>query len=56
MKLKPVFTKVNNLYRSPNIVRVINSKIQRCAGHVARMEEGSIVLKMLTGTPQEREH
>ena len=29
-----------NLYRSPNIVRVITSRRLRWAGHVARMEEG----------------
>jgi hypothetical protein len=29
----------NNLYSSPNIIRVIKSRIMRCAGHVARMGE-----------------
>jgi hypothetical protein len=32
--------KLNDLYSSSNIVRVIKSKIMRWAGHVARMEEG----------------
>jgi len=31
---------VNDLYTSPNIVRVIKSRIMRWAGHVARMGEG----------------
>jgi len=31
---------LNNLYSSPNIVRVINSRRMRWAGHVARMGEG----------------
>ena len=30
---------LNDLYSSPNIVRVINSKRMRLAGHVARMGE-----------------
>jgi hypothetical protein len=33
---------LNNLYSSPNIVRVITSRRMRWAGHVARMEERSI--------------
>ena len=35
----------------PNIVRVIKSIRLRWAGHVARMEEGRSVFKILTGTP-----
>ena len=31
---------LHNLYRSPNIVRVIKSSRFRWAGHVVRMEEG----------------
>ena len=38
------------LYRSPNKVRVIQSRL-RWAGHVARMVEGSIGFKILTGKP-----
>ena len=30
---------LNDLYPSPNIVRVIKSRRMRCAGHVARMGE-----------------
>jgi len=30
---------LNDLYSSPNIVRVIKSRRMRCAGHVARMGE-----------------
>jgi hypothetical protein len=33
---------LNDLYCSPNIVRVIKSRRIRWAGHVARMEERSI--------------
>ena len=31
--------KLNNLYSSPNIIRVIISRRMRKAGHIARMEE-----------------
>ena len=39
----------NDLYRSPNIVRVIKSRRMRWARHVARMEEGRGVHKVLVG-------
>ena len=42
---------LHSLYRSPNIVRVIKSRRLRWAGHVARMEEGRSVFKILTGKP-----
>ena len=42
------------LYRSPNIVRVIKSRRLRWAGHVARMEEGMSVFKILTDRPRAR--
>ena len=41
----------HSLYRSPNIVRVIKSKILRWEGNVARMEESRDVFKILTGKP-----
>ena len=37
------------MYRSPNIVRVIKSRIMKWEGHVARMEEGRSAFKFLTG-------
>ena len=37
---------LNDLYSSPNIVRVIKSRRMRWAGHVARMEEGRGVHKV----------
>jgi hypothetical protein len=39
------------LYRSPNIVRVIMSRRLKWAGHVARIEEGRSVFKILSGKP-----
>ena len=40
---------LNDLYCSSNIVRVIKSRRMRWAGHVARMEEGRGVHKVLVG-------
>jgi hypothetical protein len=45
---------LNNLYCSPNIVRVIKSRRMRWAGHVARMREGRSVYRVLVGKPEER--
>ena len=42
---------LHSLYRSPNVVRVIKSRRLRWAGHVARMEEGRSVFKILIGKP-----
>ena len=38
--------KLNSLYPSPNIVRVIKSRRLRWAEHVARMEEGRSAFKI----------
>jgi hypothetical protein len=43
---------LHNLYSSPNIVRVNKSRRMRWAGHVARMEEGRVVYKVLVGRPE----
>ena len=43
---------LNDLYSSPNIVRVIKSRRMRWAGHVARMEERRGVHKVLVGKPE----
>ena len=42
----------NALYSSPNVVWVIKSRRMRWAGHVARMEEGRGVHKVLVGKPE----
>jgi hypothetical protein len=43
---------LNNLYPSPNIVRVIKSRRMRWAGHVARMGEERGVYRVLVGKPE----
>ena len=43
---------LNDLYCSPNIVRVIKSRRMRWAGHVARVEKGRVVHKILVGKPE----
>jgi len=40
-----------NVLYSPNILRVIKSRIMRWAGHVARMGEGKEVYSVLVGKP-----
>ena len=40
---------LNDLYCSPNIVRVIKSRSMRWAGHVARMGETRAVYRVLLG-------
>jgi len=43
---------LNDLYSSPNIVRVIKSRRMRWAGHVARMGEEREVFRVLVGKPE----
>jgi len=43
---------LNDLYSSPNIVRVIKSRRMRWAGHVARMGEECGVYRVLVGKPE----
>ena len=47
---------LNDLYCSPNIVRVIKSRRIRWAGHVARMGDRRGARRVLIGTPRERDH
>jgi hypothetical protein len=44
----------NDLYSSPNIIRVIKSRRIRWAGHVARMWEGRGAYRSLVGKPEGR--
>jgi len=45
---------LNDLYSSPNNVRVIKSRRMRWAGHVARMGEERGVYRVLVGKPEVR--
>jgi len=47
---------LNDLYSSPNIIRVIKSRRMRWAGHVARMVERRDVYRVLVGNLKERDH
>jgi len=42
---------LNDLYSSPNIVRVIKYRRMRWAGHVARMDDESRLYRVLVGKP-----
>ena len=43
---------LNDLYTSPNIVRVIESRRMGWAAHVARMDEERGVYRVLVGKPE----
>ena len=43
---------INDLYCSPNTVRVIKSRRMRWAGHVARMGEEKEAYRVLMGKPE----
>jgi len=43
---------LNDLYSSPNIVRVIKSRRMRWAGYVARMGEERVVYRVLVRKPE----
>jgi len=45
---------MNDLYSSPNIVRVIKLRRMRWAGHVARMGERRGVYRILVGKPERK--
>jgi hypothetical protein len=45
---------LHNLYSSPNIIRIIKSRMMRWAGHVARMGEKRNTYRILVGKPEGR--
>ena len=48
--------KLNDLYSSPSIFRVIKSRRMRWAGHVARMGDSRVVYRVLVGKPERKNH
>jgi hypothetical protein len=51
---RPHNEELNDLYVSPNIIRVIKSRRMRWAGHVTRMGEGKGAYRILVGRPEGR--
>ena len=47
---------LNDLYCSPNIVRVVKSRKMRWVGHVARMRRGETYTGFWSGNLRERDH
>jgi hypothetical protein len=47
---------LNDLYSSPNIVRVIKSRIMRWAGHIARVRRVDTYTGLWWGNLRERDH
>jgi hypothetical protein len=47
---------LHSLYSSPNIVRMIKSRMMRWARHVARMGRGEVFTGFWLGGPKERDH
>jgi len=47
---------LSDLYSLSNIVQVVKSRRIRWAGHVARMEEGRGVYRVLVGKPEGKAH
>jgi hypothetical protein len=45
---------LNNLYSSPSIIRMIESRRMRSAGHVARLGERRNAYRILVGKPEGR--
>jgi hypothetical protein len=45
---------LNDLYSSPNLIRIIKSRRMRWAGHVARMGEERGAYRILVGRPEGR--
>jgi hypothetical protein len=53
---RKLHNELNDLYHSPNILRVIKSRRMRRAGHVARMGEGRGLYRVWVGKSGGRDH
>jgi hypothetical protein len=51
---KTPYEELQDLYSSPNIMRVIKSRRMRWAGHVARMGEERDVYRVLVGKSERK--
>jgi hypothetical protein len=51
---RKLHNELNDLYGSPNIVRVIKSSRIKGGKHVARMEERRVVYRVLVGKPERK--
>jgi hypothetical protein len=45
---------LHDFYSSPSIIRIINARRMRWAGHVAQMEEKKYAYRLLVGKPEGR--
>jgi len=48
---RPGDEELNDLHSSPNIIRVIKSRIMKCVGHVAHMGERRVAYRVLARKP-----
>jgi hypothetical protein len=53
---KKLHNEFNDLYSTPNIIRVTKSRKMRWAGHRACMGERRAVYRVLVGKPEERDY
>jgi hypothetical protein len=57
MSLRKLHNKeLHDLYSSPSIIRIINSRRMRWSGHVERMGEKRNAYRLLVGKPEGRDH
>jgi hypothetical protein len=56
VNIKVIIRKMNDLYSSPNIIRVIKSRRMRWAGHVAYMGKREVHTRFWWGALREGDH
>jgi hypothetical protein len=55
-KWRKLHGELHNLYSSPDIIRQVELRIMRWAGHVARVGEGRKCTRFWWESPKERDH